>query len=94
MSYFFTIITPKLHHTPCYNFGRSPNKYKELQMTPTLPQKMRAKHIANENCIGLSTVWNYVAQGKLTPIKITKGITVFNRAEVEAFFNGNLKTTE
>lgn len=58
-------------------------------MIPTPPQKMRAKHIAKENCIGLSTVWNYAKQGLLTPISITKGCTVFDRKEVEAFFNGN-----
>ncbi len=62
-------------------------------MTPTLSQKMRATHIAKENCIGLSTVWNYAKQGLLTPIRITKGVTVFDRAEVEAFFNGKLQAT-
>jgi predicted DNA-binding transcriptional regulator AlpA len=55
---------------------------------PTPPQRIRAKQIALENSIGESTVWNYAKQGLLTPIKITKGMTVFNRDEVEAFFNG------
>ncbi len=52
------------------------------------PKKMRATHIAKENSIGLSTVWHYAKQGLLNPIRITKGITVFNRDEVEAFFSG------
>ena len=28
-------------------------------------------------------------QGLLTPIKITKGVTVFDRKEVDNLFNGN-----
>ena len=57
-------------------------------MQPTPPQRMRAKQIAKENSIGESTVWRYVKLGLLTPIKLTQGMTVFNRAEVEAFFSG------
>lgn len=57
-------------------------------MQPTAPQRMRAKQIAQENSIGESTVWRYVQLGLLTPIKITRGMTVFNRQEVEAFFSG------
>lgn len=53
-----------------------------------LPQKIRARQIASAYGIGLSTVWNYASQGKLRPIKITNGLTVFDRDEVEAFFNG------
>ena len=54
----------------------------------TLPQRMRAKQIAQENSIGCSTVWRYVQLGLLTPIRITKGMTVFDRKEVEEFFSG------
>ena len=57
-------------------------------MQPTPSQRMRAKHIALENSIGESTVWRYVQLGLLTPIRITKGMTVFDRQEVEAFFSG------
>ena len=57
-------------------------------MHPTPSQRMRAKQIALENSIGESTVWRYVQQGLLTPIRLTKGMTVFNRDEVEAFFSG------
>ena len=57
-------------------------------MQPTAPQRMRAKQIAKENSIGESTVWRYVQLGLLTPIRITKGMTVFDRQEVEAFFSG------
>lgn len=57
-------------------------------MQPTPSQRMRAKQIALENSIGESTVWRYVQLGLLTPIRITKGMTVFDRQEVEAFFSG------
>lgn len=57
-------------------------------MQPIQPQRIRAKKIAQENSIGESTVWRYVQLGLLTPIRITKGMTVFDRQEVEAFFSG------
>lgn len=57
-------------------------------MHTTPSQKMRAKQIAQGNSIGESTVWRYVQLGLLTPIRITKGMTVFDRQEVEAFFSG------
>ena len=57
-------------------------------MQPTPSQRMRAKQIALENSIGESTVWRYVQLGLLTPIRITKGMTVFDRQEVEKFFSG------
>lgn len=63
-------------------------------MQPTAPQRMRAKQIAKENSIGESTVWRYAKQGLLTPIKLTQGMTVFNRNEVEAFFSGKSQMME
>jgi len=56
--------------------------------TPTPQQKMRVKHIVNEFPISQATVWLYAKQGKLTPIKVTDGVTVFDRAEVESLFSG------
>lgn len=56
-------------------------------------QKMRVKHIVKEFPISPASVWLYAKQGKLNAIKITKGVTVFDRAEVESFFNGNLQAT-
>lgn len=56
-------------------------------------QRLRAKQVALENSIGESTVWRYAKQGKLTPIKVTDGVTVFNRDEVEAFFRGTSTQT-
>ncbi|NBK99103.1 MAG: DNA-binding protein [Erysipelotrichia bacterium] len=52
---------------------------------------MRVRHITNEFPVSASTVWLYAKQGKLTPIKVTDGVTVFDRTEVEAFFNGGVQ---
>jgi len=56
-------------------------------MQPT-PQRLRAKHISNLYGVAISTVWNYAKQGLITPIKVTSGVTVFDRDEIEAFFSG------
>ena len=44
---------------------------------------MRAKELAKYLGIGLSTVWLYAKQGKITPKKISDKITVFNVEDVE-----------
>ncbi|KAB7884910.1 DNA-binding protein [Poseidonibacter ostreae] len=53
-----------------------------------IKEKLRAKTIAYRYEVGLSTVWLYAKQGKLTPIKISKRVTLFDIDEVSAFFNG------
>lgn len=59
-------------------------------MEKEFPIVMRAKHIASEFGIGLSTVWLYAKEGKLTPIKVTPRVTVFNTQEVIDLFGGEL----
>ncbi len=44
---------------------------------------MRAKQLALHLGIGLSTVWAYTKQGKITAKKISDRVTVFDVAEVE-----------
>ena len=53
-----------------------------------LPKKLRAKQVAENFGIGLSTVWLYAKEGKLTPINISPRVTVFDTAEVLKLFNG------
>ncbi|WP_041963025.1 helix-turn-helix transcriptional regulator [Sulfurospirillum cavolei] len=60
----------------------------------TPSQRMRAKQVALENSIGLSTVWRFAKLGKLTPIRVTGGVTVFDRDEVNAFFSGKTSSGE
>ena len=50
---------------------------------------MRAKQLAEHLGIGLSTVWLYAKQGKITPKKASDRVTLFEVAEVEkALFGG------
>ena len=44
---------------------------------------MRARQLAEHLGIGLSTVWLYVKQGKITSKKISDRVTVFDVVEVE-----------
>jgi predicted DNA-binding transcriptional regulator AlpA len=44
---------------------------------------MRAKELANHLGIGLSTVWLWNKQGKITSKKLSERVTVFEVAEVE-----------
>ena len=49
----------------------------------TVPKFMRAKELAKYLGIGLSTVWLYAKQGKITSKKISDRVTLFEVAEVE-----------
>lgn len=51
-----------------------------------LPKRLRAKQIASEFGIGLSTVWLYAKEGKLTPIHVSPRVTVFDTQEVLDLF--------
>lgn len=48
---------------------------------------MRAKEVAEYLSIGLSTVWLFASQGKLTAKKISNRITVFDVDEVNSLLN-------
>lgn len=50
---------------------------------------MRAKELANHLGIGLSTVWLWNKQGKITSKKLSERVTVFEVAEVEASLIGS-----
>lgn len=45
---------------------------------------MRAKKVSQYMGVGLSTVWLYAKQGKLTPKKVSERVTVFSIDEVNA----------
>jgi len=48
---------------------------------------LRAKEVANMYGIGLSTVWLYAKEGKLTPKKISARVTVFSIEEIDNLFS-------
>lgn len=43
----------------------------------------RAKELAELLGVGLSTIWRYAKDGKITAYKLSGGVTVFNIEEVE-----------
>ena len=51
-------------------------------MENKIKQMYRAKELAQFLGIGLSTVWLYAKQEKITPKKISTGVTVFDINEV------------
>jgi len=46
----------------------------------------RAKEVSQLLGIGLSTVWHYAKQGKITPIKLSEKVTVFSIDEINKSF--------
>ncbi len=49
---------------------------------------MRAKEASDYLACGKSTLWLWVKQGKITAYKISDRVTIFKRAELDAFING------
>ena len=57
--------------------------------TPT--KYLRPKEVAKYLSIGLSTVWLYAKQGKLTPKKLSDRVTVFDINEIKTLINRNVQ---
>ena len=53
-----------------------------------MQKKLRAKQVAQIYNIGLSTVWLYTKQKKITKTKISAKVTVFYIEELDKFFHG------
>lgn len=51
----------------------------------------RAKELANELGIGVSSVWLYVRQGKLKSHKISDKVTLFYKEDIEVFLKGGAR---
>lgn len=50
------------------------------------PKVYRADAAAIIGNVSKSTIWNYAKKGLLTPIHVTKGVTVFSANEVHKLF--------
>jgi len=57
-------------------------------MSNTVKKYLRAKEVAKYLSIGLSTVWLYSRQGRLTPKRLSPKVTVFDIDEVNSLFDG------
>ena len=60
-------------------------------MTNTLNENMRIKQVVETYPVSKASVWRFVKQGKFSAYKISDGVTIFKRSELEAFFNGGVK---
>jgi len=49
---------------------------------------MRAKEASIYMGVGLSTIWLWAKQGKITAYKLSDRVTIFKRDELDAFING------
>ena len=54
-------------------------------------QNIRSREVADELSIGLSTVWLYAKQGRITPIKLSPRVTVFSIDEINKEFGADIK---
>ena len=53
---------------------------------------LRAKEVAEYLSIGLSTVWLYVKEGKLKTTKLSAGVTVFPKDNIDKFIESRGKS--
>ena len=44
--------------------------------------------------VGLSTLWLYVKQGKLKPIKLSDRITIFKKSDLDTFINSKKEVAQ
>lgn len=54
----------------------SPNEY------------LRPSQVAKEYPISISSIWRYAKLGLLHPQRVTNGVTVFLRSDLQEFFSG------
>lgn len=50
-------------------------------------KNLRAKEAAKYLGVGLSTIWLYAKQGKITPIKLSDKVTIFKKEDLDHFIN-------
>ncbi len=44
--------------------------------------------------VGLSTLWLYVKQGKLKPIKLSDRVTIFKKSDLDTFINSKKEVAQ
>ncbi len=59
-------------------------------MNQSLNENMRISQVVEAYPVSKSSIWRYVKNGKLKAYKITDGVTVFKRSELEKLFNGEV----
>lgn len=54
-------------------------------------EHMRAKQAAKYLGVGLSTIWLYAKQGKITPIKLSERVTIFKKEDLDNLINASIE---
>ena len=54
-------------------------------------ENYRAKEASTYLGVGLSTVWLYAKQGKITPIKLSDRVTIFKKEDLDSFINKHIE---
>jgi len=54
-------------------------------------ENMRAKEAAKYLSCGLSTVWLYAKQKKITAIKLSDRVTIFKKEDLDNFINASVE---
>lgn len=66
-------------------------KRREVKSNNTVVENMRAKEASRYLAIGLSTLWLFAKQGKITPIKLSDRVTIFKKDDLDNFINGGAR---
>lgn len=57
-------------------------------MYQTQNENMRIKQVIETYPVSKASIWRYVKERKIKSYKITGGVTIFKRSELENFFGG------
>lgn len=60
---------------------------RQAQSDITIKENYRPKEAADFLCVGLSTIWLYIKQGKLQSKKLSDRVTIISRESLESFIN-------
>lgn len=60
-------------------------------MSQSLNENMRIKQVVETYPVSRASVWRFVKQGKFNAYRVSDGITIFKRSELDEFFRGGVK---
>ncbi len=64
---------------------------RKKQRDNAIKENYRAKEASVYLSCGLSTIWLYAKQGKITPIKLSDRVTIFKKEDLDNFINSSME---
>jgi len=64
---------------------------RKKQSDSAIKENYRAKEASTYLSCGLSTIWLYAKQGKITPIKLSDRVTIFKKEDLDNFINRKME---